>query len=669
MIKSRNKTERVLLICLILTAVWNVVSVLTPVRSLTSFLYMALVLFWILSLRKEVFDPYIRHRLQFGGVFFIALFIARILRWNVAPDNSLFSRMCWYFYYIPTLLSPYLSLELALYIGRKNDRKRKLIMIPILLSCMVLLGLVVTNELHMLVIKIWYEGAVEKSRSGIVFYILMVWYFGGTLAAFCIMMYKCRISVSKKLWWIPTFVETMGIGLSAIYMAKGGSSPRIGGISLYNIQEIYMLIFIGFWEACIYIGLIPTNSLVENKDWIKDGLLKCVGKEVDEMKTLLDDLKVSGEDDFRDRLKEMCCLGAYVKRRSNLEIIADEKGFLNTSELTYSIRESMEYYSLNDITVGYEDTGNAEVPALLVTTAYELFEDVIKKAVSACYVKLHVSEEMKYIKFRMMIEADMDSAEDEAGSEKKRELLDKEILSVLGAKLSVEDRDDTMFIDFSAKYMKGTRLHGFSRIRLKKQTPDSYGLSGLARYLSLEKEALGAKITVHDSLGRSLLMSKKYLIAEETGDREAVLSEWEQNLKITGDIQKMSSGGFTSDRKKYLECLTHAKKMGVDVEIDGILPGDKELQEICDMAITVHVTNVIRHTSGKKVFIKVQDNLGSYRLELYNDGEPLSEYRGESGGLKNLRARVSAVSGEMMIETSPRFKLKLILPKGRKDEL
>ena len=65
----------------------------------------------------------------------------------------------------------------------------------------------------------------------------------------------------------------------------------------------------------------------------------------------------------------------------------------------------------------------------------------------------------------------------------------------------------------------------------------------------------------------------------------------------------------------------------------------------------------------------MQDNFGSYRLELYNDGEPLSEYRGESGGLKNLRARVSAVSGEMMIETSPRFKLKLILPKGRKDEL
>ena len=94
MIKSRNKTERILLAGIFLTAVWNVVSVLTPIRSLTSFLYMALVLFWILSLRKEVFDPYIRHRLQVGGVFFIALFIARLLRWDVAPDNSLFSRMC-----------------------------------------------------------------------------------------------------------------------------------------------------------------------------------------------------------------------------------------------------------------------------------------------------------------------------------------------------------------------------------------------------------------------------------------------------------------------------------------------------------------------------------------------------------------------------------------------
>ena len=573
--------------------------------------------------------------------------------------------MCWYFYYIPTVLSPFLSVSLALYIGRKNDRKRKLILIPILISCVVLCGLVATNELHMLVIKIWYEGGVEKSRLGIVFYILMVWYFGGTLAAFCIMTYKCRISISRKLWWIPAIVTGIGIGLSAAYMINGGSSPKIFGISAYNIQEIYMLIFLGFWEACIYIGLIPTNSLVKNRAWIKEGILKCVGKEVDEMTGLLDDLKDAEEDTFKDKLKEMCCLGAYVKRRSNLELIADEKGFLNTSELTYSIRESMEYYTLNDITVGYEDTGNADVPALLITTAYELFEKVICRALSACYVKLHVSEEMDYIKFRMMIEADMDIEDEPEDAEKKPELVDKGILSVLGADISVEDHDDTLFIDFSAKYMKGTKLHGFSKIRLKKQTPDSYGLSGLAGYLSLEKEALSAKIVIHDSLGRSLLMSKKYLVSEDSGDMDAVIKEWEQNLKITGDIKEMNAGRIKSSREKYLECLAHAQKMGVIVEIDGNLPEDKELLEISDLAITVHVTNVIRHTTGKKVFIKVLDNPGSYRLELYNDGEPLSDYKGESGGLKNLRARVSAVSGEMMIETRPRFKLKLILPKGR----
>ncbi|MCR5118481.1 MAG: hypothetical protein K6B44_02530 [Lachnospiraceae bacterium] len=45
------------------------------------------------------------------------------------------------------------------------------------------------------------------------------------------------------------------------------------------------------------------------------------------------------------------------------------------------------------MSTGYEETGNMEVPALLVIWAFELFRDVAENvAGSACYVKMAVYE-------------------------------------------------------------------------------------------------------------------------------------------------------------------------------------------------------------------------------------------------------------------------------------
>ena len=51
--------------------------------------------------------------------------------------------------------------------------------------------------------------------------------------------------------------------LFAWYAAEGGS-PTLNGVKLYLIQEVYALYFIGFWEGCILIGLIPTNTSYES---------------------------------------------------------------------------------------------------------------------------------------------------------------------------------------------------------------------------------------------------------------------------------------------------------------------------------------------------------------------------------------------------------------------
>lgn len=134
------------------------------------------------------------------------------------------------------------------------------------------------------------------------------------LTAFFIVLYRCRIYAARQRWWLPPLVVLPGIILWGIYYANGGTSPQLYGVVLYNIQEVHLWIFLGMWESCILIGLIPSASLAGEREWIREGILRTVSQEYTEL-----------------------------KRRANLELIADERGYLNTRELSLAVKETFVY--------------------------------------------------------------------------------------------------------------------------------------------------------------------------------------------------------------------------------------------------------------------------------------------------------------------------------------
>ena len=58
-------------------------------------------------------------------------------------------------------------------------------------------------------------------------------------------------------------------------------------------------------------------------------------------------LENPGEKEFRENLPRCLCLGAYVKQRGNLTILAEEnRGQLRAGDIALAMRESMEYLRL-----------------------------------------------------------------------------------------------------------------------------------------------------------------------------------------------------------------------------------------------------------------------------------------------------------------------------------
>ncbi len=165
MVKGRQKTSIIVAVWFVLTEVWNIVSVFTPIQHVTSFSYMALAVFWTVSLGKEIVEPYIRRSLQTGGLMLFLLFVLRFFRYSLDTPQEVVYRLLWYAYYIPIITLPVLSFGAGINIGggdsvrpvsrgisdfanRKDLRRNKKVSLVLMGLSFLLILLYLTNDFH-----------------------------------------------------------------------------------------------------------------------------------------------------------------------------------------------------------------------------------------------------------------------------------------------------------------------------------------------------------------------------------------------------------------------------------------------------------------------------------------------------------------------------------------
>ena len=539
---EQKRRETVFLIVLLMAFLSGI---LKPIRAhlydIPALLYCGLIIAWSLSIRRRVVQRSVRRLLTFASVLMVVLFCLRICRGSLLFGLPGLQRYAWYAYYIPLCLIPMTGFRAALRVSRDETGRPLPFSRTLWVAGAALSLLFLTNDLHGLAFR-FAGGNSNAYDYGPAYYLLVVWALVMSLATLILLLRCCRISAVRRLWYVPAGVMAVGIVLLSAYFVCGGS-PTISGVKLYQLHEAVCFLFIGTFESCIRIGLLPVNSgyellfdhshinavirsdegrdifvsqsytpvteadgfrmqsapirggsvswaddlrdaaalnerlesvtqeledenglireenairaeriSYETKNRLYDRIAEALRPQAERMQTLFSG---AGEDEgiFRQKLLQAAVLGAYIKRRGNLILNAEEHPRLSSSELGLAIRESFEYLALSDKTVELREEGGAMLPAALVLLAYELFETVLEgsydKAAAFDVLLRRESGDVPHFSFTMAF----DHPKIPVAADWQRDRL-----AALGAKLACMVRDETAFVMLTAEAGEGDDL-------------------------------------------------------------------------------------------------------------------------------------------------------------------------------------------------------------------
>lgn len=185
--------------------------------------------------------------------------------------------------------------------------------------------------------------------------------------------------------------------------------------------------------------------------------------------------------------------------------------------------------------------------------------------------------------------------------------------------------------------------------------------------ITVQKEILATKSKVHDDLGKTLIMSRKFIETNDEGLGQEVIKQWKLNtLLLRGEEND-------SNIFEYSTLINDFSKVGLKIDVQGILPKRKEHKDIVITGLRTCATNALKHGNAKTLFVKITNTTGRtlssfnekkyLQVEIGNDGEvPDPESFSEGGGLGNLRKSVERIGGNMNVECKEAFKVIFRLP-------
>ena len=144
------------------------------------------------------------------------------------------------------------------------------------------------------------------------------------------------------------------------------------------------------------------RAQIEEKNRLMDEMIALVQPQLFQINRLLEEenaqiLNVQN-------LKQVCLLGAYVKRRVNLALTCDQKTVVPVDELIYCIRESLTYLPQYGAVCALHQEGKGSVRSCDAQTVYDFFEDCLEAALpslSALMVRVECGERFSV---RLMME-------------------------------------------------------------------------------------------------------------------------------------------------------------------------------------------------------------------------------------------------------------------------
>lgn len=229
------------------------------VSVLRSGIYTSLFAIWGFSLRRRIVQPQVRQYLTAISVLMIFWLTVRLVRFSFVDEPGV-RRYLWYLYYVSMLFIPCLAVLVALSLGKPEGyhlpRWTKLLYIPT--TALVLL--VLTNDFHQLVFGFPADASAaiweNAYRYGFGYYLVTAWLAGCTVTALVVMILKCRMPDSRKIFVLPFVPVILGVIYTLLYIFYMPILKPLAG----DMTVVFCLLTAATLESCIQCGLIQSNT-------------------------------------------------------------------------------------------------------------------------------------------------------------------------------------------------------------------------------------------------------------------------------------------------------------------------------------------------------------------------------------------------------------------------
>ena len=179
------------------------------------------------------------------------------------------------------------------------------------------------------------------------------------------------------------------------------------------------------------------------------------------------------------------------------------------------------------------------------------------------------------------------------------------------------------------------------------------------RSLIAAREVIKARTSVHNQMNSVLLCGKHFMDHPDSIKEEELLHLLEYN----NFFQLIESEQKEHRTEKLDDAMRTAKRIGVTVEIEGILPEQQSARDVIAQAVEQCAANTVRHAEGDRLTVTLKETESEWIAEFRNNGKPPEEPVSESGGLWYLRKAAEEVGGTIAVRSEPVFLLTVFIPK------
>ncbi|MCF0135409.1 MAG: hypothetical protein HUJ69_03200 [Lachnospiraceae bacterium] len=229
---------------------------------LMALMFCTLAIIWSVSIAYRILSATIRHCLEAVGVLVTVMISVRIIKYEfIDPTAAGIDRLLWYSYYVFMLGIPLCGLRAALHVSGKDGRKGKYLRTFGLVAgvTILLIGLIMTNDLHQLAFRFKDTPINNNNYShGGVYFLAVVMIGGCNVAAVLLMLHSMKNQIHRWQQHLPMLPLIGLLVYSLLYLTLGWAFSKY-----FYLTDAYGTFTILFWESCIRVGLVRTNTEYE----------------------------------------------------------------------------------------------------------------------------------------------------------------------------------------------------------------------------------------------------------------------------------------------------------------------------------------------------------------------------------------------------------------------